>query len=108
MEGPTNSGSALPGGPSPKQARTSLRQLLWGLVIALALPAILLAGGGLYSSYRAEQESTNLRLQETTRAMSLSLEREIEKIEAMLRVLALSPSIRDGNFEAFHRQASEA
>ncbi|MCB5174528.1 sensor histidine kinase [Microvirga lenta] len=97
-----------PGKSSAGRAQTSLRQVLWVLVLALALPAILVAGGGLYSVYRAEQRATDLRLQEITRAMSLSLDREIEKAEAALRVLASSPSIRTGDFAAFHRQAMEA
>ncbi|WP_175493775.1 sensor histidine kinase [Microvirga guangxiensis] len=92
----------------PVSPRTSLRQLLWALVFALTLPAILIAAAGLYSGYRAEQETMDLRLQETVRAMSLSLDREIEKSEVVMRMLALSPYIADGNFSAFHRQAQEA
>ena len=38
-------------------ARTSLRQVLWGLVLALALPTILVAAAGFYSNYRAEQQA---------------------------------------------------
>lgn len=91
-----------------KGGRTSLRQVLLGLVLALALPAILVAAGGLYSGYRAEQQATDLRLQESTRALASSLEREIEKAEAALRILALSPSIRSGDFAAFHQQARDA
>ncbi len=92
----------------PKGARTSLRQVLLGLVLALALPAILAAAGGLYSGYRAEQQATDLRLQETTRAFASSLDREIGKAEAALRVLAASPLLRSGDLAAFHRQAREA
>ncbi len=89
-------------------ARTSLRQVLWGLVLALTLPAILVAGAGLYSSYRAEQQSMDLRLRETTRALASSLEREIGKTEAALRILALSPSLRSGDFAGFYEQAKQA
>ena len=103
--------AAIPPPPAEERsqgARTSLRQVLLGLVLALALPAILVAAGGLYSGYRAEQQATDLRLQESTRALAASLEREIEKAEAALRILALSPSIRSGDFAAFHRQARDA
>ena len=86
-------------------ARASLRQVLWTLVLVLALPAVLIAGGGLYSVYQAEQRATDLRLQETTRALALSLDREIEKVEIGMRVLAQSPHIQNGDFAAFHRQA---
>ncbi|WP_165820223.1 PAS domain-containing protein [Microvirga sp. KLBC 81] len=86
--------------------RTSLRQVLWGLVFALTLPAILIAAAGFYSGYHAERVATDLRLQETSRALSLSLDREIEKSEMALRVLALSPHLPNRDFAAFHRQAS--
>jgi PAS domain S-box-containing protein len=99
---------ALRGDSLPRGARTSLRQVLWLLVLALALPAVLLAAGGLHSVYQAEQRATDLRLQETTRALTLSLDREIEKSEIGLRILALSPHLRNGDFAAFHRQALEA
>ncbi|MCB8819022.1 sensor histidine kinase [Microvirga rosea] len=91
-----------------RAAGTSLRQLLWGLVLALALPTIAVAGAGLYSVYRAEQEATDLRLRETTRALALSLTLEIEKAESALRTLAYSPFIRKGDFESFHEQLAQA
>lgn len=89
-------------------SRTSLRQVLWGLVFALTLPAVLIAATGFYAGYRAEREAMDQRLQETARALSLLLDREIEKSEMALRVLALSPSIASGDFAGFHRQAREA
>ncbi|WP_166802507.1 sensor histidine kinase [Microvirga pakistanensis] len=88
--------------------RTSLRQVLWALVLALTLPAVLIAAAGFYSGYRAEREATDLRLQETARALSLSIDREIETSEMALRVLALSPHIANRDFAAFHKQAQEA
>jgi PAS domain S-box-containing protein len=96
------------GDPLLRGARTSLRQVLWVLALALALPAVLLAAGGLHSVYQAERRATDLRLQETTRALTLSLDREIEKAEIGLRLLTLSPHLRNGDFAAFHRQALEA
>ena len=61
----------------PEGARTSLRQVLWGLVFVLALPTILVAAAGLYSGYRPEQQAIDLRMQETARALSMLLDREI-------------------------------
>src|SRR4051794_26654618 len=98
---------AGPAGDRPEGARTSLRQVLWGLVLALIIPAILVAAGGLYSSYRAEQQANDLRMQETVRALSLLIDREIETSMLALRVLATSPHIANGDFEAFYRQANE-
>lgn len=89
-------------------AHTSLRQVLWGLVFVLALPTILVAAAGLYSSYRAERQATDLRMQETARALSLSLDLTIEKSVLALQVLAQSPSLAKGEFEEFYRQAKNA
>jgi len=89
----------------PEGARTSLRQVLWGLVLVLALPTALVAAAGLYSSYRAERQATDLRMQETTRALRLSLDREIEKSVVALQVLAQSTSLPKGDFEEFYHRA---
>ncbi|EIM25252.1 sensor histidine kinase [Microvirga lotononidis] len=86
-------------------ARTSLRQVLWGLVLVLALPTILVAAAGLYSAHQSEREATDLRMQETARALSLSLDREIEKFVVALRVLSRAPSLARGDYEAFYRLA---
>jgi two-component sensor histidine kinase/PAS domain-containing protein len=98
----TSSGSLL------ARSRTSLRRALWGLVLALALPAMIVAGAGFYSVYQADRQAMDQRVQEIVRAMTLSLDREIEKTEVALRILASSPHIRSGDFAAFYRQAQEA
>jgi len=89
-------------------ARTSLRQVLWGLVFVLVLPTLVIAAAGFYSNYRAEQQAIDLRMQETARALSLSLDREIDKSVLALRVLARSVSLARGEFETFYYQAKEA
>jgi len=86
-------------------ARTSLRQVLWGLVLVLALPTILVAAAGFYSAYQSERQATDLRMQETARALSLLLDREIEKFVVALQVLSRSPSLARGDFEEFYRLA---
>jgi len=99
----------LPPRPGPViGSSTSLRQVLWALVFVLTLPAVLTAAAGFYSGYRAERETTDLRLQETARALNLSFDREIEKSEMSLRLLALLPHIATGDFAAFYKQAREA
>ncbi|WP_160195492.1 HWE histidine kinase domain-containing protein [Microvirga sp. BSC39] len=92
----------------PERARTSLRQVLWGLVLAISLPIILVAAGGFYSGYRAEQQAVDQRMQETARAMSLLLDREIDKSVLVMRVLAQSPTIASGDFEGFYRRMKDA
>ncbi|WP_262030658.1 sensor histidine kinase [Microvirga sp. Mcv34] len=86
-------------------ARTSLRQVLWGLVLVLALPTMLVAAAGLYSAYRSERRAIDLRMQETARALSLSLDREIEKFVVALQVLSRAPSLARGEFDVFYRLA---
>src|SRR5215218_6319964 len=87
----------------PGRARISLRQVLWGLVLAISLPLILVAAGGLYSSYRAERKAVDQRMQESARALSLLLDREIDKSVLALRVLSQSPTLANGDFESFYK-----
>ena len=89
-------------------ARTSLRQVLWGLVFVLVFPTLVIAAAGFYSNYRAEQQAIDLRMQETARALSLSLDREIDKSVLALRVLARSPSLARGEFDIFYDEAKGA
>ncbi|MDG2571186.1 cache domain-containing protein, partial [Vibrio parahaemolyticus] len=97
--------SVRPTGDPSQGARTSLRQVLWGLVLVLALPTMLVAAAGLYSAYRSEQQATDLRMQETARALSLLLDREIEKSVLALQILAHSSSLARGDFEEFYHRA---
>lgn len=92
----------LPGG-----ARISLRQVLWGLVLAISLPIILVAAGGFYSGYRAEQQAVDQRMQETARALSLLLDREIDKSVLAMRVLSQSPTLASGDYEGFYKRVKD-
>ncbi|MGF9756221.1 HWE histidine kinase domain-containing protein [Microvirga sp. 0TCS3.31] len=91
----------------PGRARISLRQVLWGLVLAISLPIILVAAGGFYSGYRAEQRAIDQRMQETARALSLLLDREIDKSVLALRVLSQSPALANGGFENFYNRVKD-
>ncbi|MEE1656721.1 HWE histidine kinase domain-containing protein [Microvirga sp. CF3062] len=91
----------------PGRARTSLRQVLWVLVLAISLPIILVATGGFYSGYRAEQQAIDQRMQETARALSLLLDREIDKSVLALRVLSQSPTLAHGDFEGFYNRVKD-
>ena len=95
-------------GSGSRMASLSLRRRLWWLVVAFSLPTLGLAAAGLYSAYQSETRATDLRARETTRAVLQTLDREIEKSEVGLRVLALSPSLRSGDFAAFYKQALDA
>src|SRR5215207_7626837 len=91
----------------PGRSRISLRQVLWGLVLAISLPIILVAAGGFYSGYRAEQQAVDLRMQETARALSLLLDREIDKSVLAMRVLSQSPTLANGDFESFYNRVKD-
>ncbi|MBJ6127237.1 sensor histidine kinase [Microvirga splendida] len=94
-------------GDLPGRARVSLRQVLWGLVLAISLPIILVAAGGFYSGYKAEQQAIDQRMQETARALSLLLDREIDKSVLAMRVLSQSPTLASGDYEAFYRRVQD-
>ncbi|MDF2689393.1 MAG: hypothetical protein K0Q80_2359 [Microvirga sp.] len=98
-------GTSAPG--LPERAGISLRQVLWGLVLAISLPIILVAAGGFYSGYRAEQQAVDQRMQETARALSLLLDREIDKSMLAMRVLSQSPTLADGDFEGFYNRVKD-
>jgi two-component sensor histidine kinase/PAS domain-containing protein len=91
----------------PGRARISLRQVLWGLVLAISLPIILVAAGGFYSGYRAEQQAVDQRMQETARALSLLLDREIDKSVLATRVLSQSPTLASGDYEGFYKRVKD-
>ncbi|MBB3016979.1 two-component sensor histidine kinase/PAS domain-containing protein [Microvirga lupini] len=102
----TNTAQAATG--LPGRARISLRQVLWGLVLAIALPILLVAAGGFYSGYRAEQQAVDQRMQETARALSLLLDSELDKSVLAMRVLARSPTLANGDFEGFYEAVKDA
>src|SRR3712207_3793093 len=91
----------------PGRVRISLRQVLWGLVLAISLPIILVAAGGFYSGYRAEQQAVDQRMQETARALSLLLDREIDKSVLAMRVLSQSATLARGDFEGFYMRPKD-
>jgi two-component sensor histidine kinase/PAS domain-containing protein len=101
----TNTAQAAMG--LPGRARISLRQVLWGLVLAISLPIILVAAGGFYSGYRAEQQAVDQRMQETARALSLLLDSELDKSVLALRVLSQSPTLASGDFEGFYNRVRD-
>jgi PAS domain S-box-containing protein len=80
---------------------------LWGLVLAISLPIILVATGGFYSGYRAEQQAIDQRMQDTARALSLLLDREIDKSVLAMRVLSQSPTLAKGDFESFYNRVRD-
>ena len=82
-------------------------RLLW-MVLAVLLPTAGLFIWIVSSTYQRETESGYQRLRETTRALSLVVDRELDKRAAVGRTLASSPAIAEANLRAFHEQARAA
>jgi PAS domain S-box-containing protein len=89
-------------------SRMTLRgRLLW-MVLAVLLPTAGLFVWIVVSTYEREVESGHERLRETTRALSLVIDRELDKRAAVARTLAASPTISAGDLRAFYDQAKAA
>lgn len=84
---------------------TSLRARLALLVVASVLPLIAFGLGAQYTAYRAERAQAGQRALQLARALSLVVEGELRARMAALRVLALSPALRTGDFAAFRAEA---
>ena len=60
------------------------------------------------SSFGSSGARPSKQIAETTKRIALSVDRELARAEASLRVLASSMTLTAGNFEAFRRQAEAA
>ena len=69
---------------------TSARTRLIALVLAVLLPALCAAAWVLGLTYRMERESSEHVLEETTRALSMVLDRELTQRAVVVRALASS------------------
>jgi len=78
------------------------------MVLAVLLPTAGLFVWIVVSTYERELESGRERLRETTRALSLVVDRELDKRAAVARTLAASPAIAAGDLRAFYDQATTA
>jgi hypothetical protein len=86
--------------------RLRLRVMLFTL--AILLPAV---GGGAWvvaSNVARERIAIDSRLRETTHALSLVVDRELERRAAIVQVLAASPQVQDLALEGFCRLARAA
>lgn len=82
-----------------------LRAHLTLLVIATLAPMVILSAISLDKVRERHREATLASLQETARATSLVIERELAVVQASMRVLALSDSLAQGDYERFREQA---
>lgn len=76
------------------------------LVAGTTLPLIVFAVGLAYAHYRQDRTDATRRVLETVRSMRLVLDSEVQRMTGGLQVLALSESLRSGDFEAFRHLAA--
>src|SRR3569832_359276 len=88
----------------PKAMRIRSRLVL--LVLAILVPAFLAAAIGIGYLYSEQQDSYRQSLRETTRALSLVLDKEIAGREAILQTLAASPALAKNDVASFNDQTS--
>gem|GEM_PF-1087343 len=86
----------------------SIRGRLFLTAAAVAIPALLLAGWLILEAHQGERRAIERQMQETARALSLVVDRQLGQAEALLRALATSPAIEQEDWEAFHAQAVAA
>jgi PAS domain S-box-containing protein len=90
----------------PKKSPT-VRRWLVSLVAAAVLPTLIAALAALLYAYKEEQQSFQARLQDTTRALALVVDRDIARREAIALTLAGSPTLTRGDLRAFHEYATQ-
>ncbi|WP_283441901.1 sensor histidine kinase [Noviherbaspirillum suwonense] len=84
------------------------RAYLAVMALAVLVPIILFSAIALSMLMQAERATALRSLQETARATTLAVDRELSIAEARAQVLATATSLVDGDFKAFHERASLA
>ena len=90
---------------SSKPRQQTLRFRLSCLVLACVLPVWATAAFLVYHSYLQERSLMERRVLETTRALSMVVDRELTGMRTSVTALATSPSLTSGDLAAFQRQA---
>jgi two-component sensor histidine kinase len=69
------------------------------------LPLIIFAVGIVFNNYEYDRKDASRRVLETVRSIRLVLDAEMQRMTGGLQVLALTNSLRSGDFESFRRIA---
>ena len=88
--------------------RLRVRSYLVVLVLAALLPVVIFAAVAIVRLARLERATSEQGMRETARALSLAIDRELASARAALLFLVVSPHLRAGELELFHRQALDA
>ncbi len=86
--------------------KTSLPVRLALLVAGTTLPLIIFAVGIVFNNYEQDRKAASQRVLETVRSIRLVLDAEMQRMTGGLQVLALTDTLRSGDFESFRRIAS--
>ena len=76
------------------------------LVAGTTLPLIIFAAGIVFHNYEQDRKDATLRVLETVRSIRLVLDAEMQRMTGGLQVLALTNSLRGGDFNGFRRIAT--
>ena len=76
------------------------------LVAGTVLPLIVFAAVLVFDDYERDRKDASQRVIETVRSIRLVLDAEVERMTGGLQVLALTNTLRDGDFDGFRRIAS--
>jgi PAS domain S-box-containing protein len=85
--------------------RFSIRIQLASLVVACVLPVWIASGFLVYYNYQSRRALTEQRMLETSRALTLVVDRDLANMEASLNDLATSTSLVAGDLPAFYLRA---
>ena len=76
------------------------------LVAGTTLPLIIFAAGIVYNNYEQDRRDATQRVLETVRNIRLVLDSEMQRMTGGLQVVALTNSLRNGDFVSFRRIAT--
>ena len=75
------------------------------MALAVLVPIILFSAIALSMLMQAEREAALPSLEETARATTLAVDRELSIAESRMKLMASSTSLLEGDFKAFHERA---
>jgi two-component sensor histidine kinase len=76
------------------------------LVAGTTLPLIIFAAGIVFNDYEQDRKNASQRVLETVRSIRFVLDAEVQRMTGGLQVLALTKTLRSGDFEDFRSIAS--
>jgi two-component sensor histidine kinase len=75
------------------------------LVAGTMLPLIVFMAGIIFHNYLQDRKDTTARVLQTVRSIRLTLDAEMQRMTGGLQVLALTDTLRNGDFDGFRRIA---